>query len=84
MYCCVRPRTNQSHRLSVVASVKASEGPTSRVLLQTVQVQVKGKSGTADVVMLLDTGSDRTYISEALVRKIEPGGFTVSGLCGLW
>ena len=39
---------------------------------QTVQVQVKGKSGTADVVMLLDTGSDRTYISEALVRKVDP------------
>ena len=65
-------RTNQSNRLSVVASVKALEGPTSRVLLQTVQVQVKGKSGTADVVMLLDTGSDRTYISEALVRKVDP------------
>ena len=44
----------------------------SHVLLQTAKVKVRGSKGTADAVVLFDTGSDRTYMSERLVNAIGP------------
>ena len=40
--------------------------------METVRVQANGNKGVAEVTMLLYTGSDRSYISSALVRKINP------------
>ena len=42
------------------------------VLLQTVKVPVHGTRKTRDAVVLLDTGSNRTYISQNFVDKVGP------------
>ena len=57
---------------SVVSNVNSVTGVKTRVLLQTVRVMVQGRAGVSNAVILFDTGSDRTYISETLVRKIGP------------
>ena len=43
-----------------------------RVMLQTTSILVHGKCGVAEAVILFDTGSDKSYISETLVGKIGP------------
>ena len=45
---------------------------TGHVLFQAARVTVRGESGTAEAVIIFDTGSDRSYISERLVNKISP------------
>ena len=44
----------------------------SYVMLQTIKVNVKGKHKAMQAVVLLDTGSDRTYVSERIVNQIQP------------
>ena len=53
-------------RVSTVSAVPA------QVLLQTAKVNVHGKCGQVEAVVLFDSGADRTYISESLVNKIGP------------
>ena len=56
-----------------VSCVKAVTGVSfCRVLLQTTSILVHGKCGVAEAVILFDTGSDKSYISEALVGNIGP------------
>jgi hypothetical protein len=42
----------------------------SRVMLQTMQVKVHGSKGLTKATMLLDSGSDRTYVTQRLVRRL--------------
>ena len=42
------------------------------VLLQTVKVPVKGKKRVVDAIILFDTGSNRTYVSQNFVDKVSP------------
>ena len=44
----------------------------TNILLQTVKVPVKGKKKTMDAVVLFDTGSNRTYVSQNFVDKVSP------------
>ena len=46
--------------------------PDRKVFLQTAQITVKGQSGVTQATILFDTGSDRSYVSESLVKKIDP------------
>ena len=41
-----------------------------QVVLQTAKVKVLGPRGTCDVTLLFDSGSDRTYVSNKLVKKL--------------
>ena len=57
----------------VVSCVNAVTGVSSRrVLLQTTSVLVQGKCGVVEAVILFDTGSDKSYISEVFVGTIGP------------
>ena len=53
----------------VLASTSVSH---TDVLLQTVKVPVKGKKGKIDAVILFDTGSNRSYVSQDFVNKVGP------------
>ena len=44
----------------------------TNVLLQTVRVPVRGKKRTMNAVVLFDTGSNRTYVSQNFVDKVSP------------
>ena len=61
----IRPSVVQHTGISCVTS-RAS------VLLQTAKIKIVGNSGVTEAVVLFDTGSDKTYISEKLVNKINP------------
>ena len=61
--------TNATHSQS--HTVNSSSSDQSAVLLQTLKVSVKGKR-TAKAVILFDTGSDRTYVSQRLVDQVQP------------
>ena len=50
--------------------VNTTAEPHTDVLLQTLQISVRGKKGEAKVNVLFDTGSDRTYISQDLVKRV--------------
>ena len=41
-------------------------------ILQVAHVGVNGKRGIIEAAILFDTGSDRSYVSSALVRKVKP------------
>ena len=41
-------------------------------VLQTAKVHVKGKSGTVEATLLFDSGSDRSYVTSNLVKKVQP------------
>ena len=41
-------------------------------MLQTVKVPVKGKKRVVDAIILFDTGSNRTYVSQNFVDKVSP------------
>lgn len=43
----------------------------TEVILQTVEVQVRGRSGLVKANTLFDTGSDRSYISSELVSRVD-------------
>ena len=55
-----------------VSNVNSVSGTTTHVFLQTARVSVHGKCGVADVIIMFDTGSDKTYISSDLVDRIGP------------
>ena len=42
------------------------------VFLQTTKVNIRGTHGSTEAVVLFDTGSDKTYISQSVVDKIGP------------
>ena len=42
------------------------------IYLQTANIEVRGKGGTATATVLFDSGSDRSYISSSLADKIQP------------
>ena len=46
--------------------------PHLRVLLQIARVTACGNRDVTGVTVLIDTGSDRSYISESLIRRLEP------------
>ena len=62
--------SNITH-VGVASSVK-SVNNVRCTLLQTASVNVKGKQGIAKATLLFDSGSDRSYISCALVDKLKP------------
>ena len=51
-------------------NVMSPNGARTRVLLQSVRVKVHGVGGVVDATVLFDTGSDRSYITMDLVRKV--------------
>ena len=53
-------------------NVMSPSGARTRVLLQSVRVKVHGVGGVVDATVLFDTGSDRSYITTDLVRKVGP------------
>ena len=56
---------------SSVANVSCVALGQSSVLLQTTKVVVQGPSGKTEVNVLFDSGSDKTYITDNLVRKLK-------------
>ena len=44
----------------------------NQVLLQVAKVRVKGSKGVSEAIVMFDTGADRSYISEELVKKTAP------------
>lgn len=65
---------NVISNVTVASSVNSKTGVSSRVLLQIGRVPIccNSKSGSIDAVVLFDTGSDRTYVTEAFVEKAKP------------
>ena len=57
---------------SATNNVLSPSGARTRVLLQSVRVKVHGVGGVVDATVLFDTGSDRSYITTDLVRKVGP------------
>ena len=55
-----------------VAHSDLTHPQTGHVLLQAARVRVRGEAGTAEAVVIFDTGSDRSYISERMVNLISP------------
>ena len=60
---------SKSHSVSLTSSASL---PKQDVLLQTLKISVGGKGGKKKVLVLFDTGADRTYISQDLVNCIKP------------
>jgi hypothetical protein len=40
--------------------------------MQTVEVEIHGRSGVTKANVMFDTGSDRSYVSTEIVKKIDP------------
>ena len=57
---------------STTNDVLSPSGARTRVLLQSVRVKVHGVGGVVDATVLYDTGSDHSYITTDLVRKVGP------------
>ena len=57
---------------SAINNVLSPSGTRTRVLLQSVRVKVHGVGSVVDATVLFDTGSDRSYITTDLVRKVGP------------
>ena len=69
--------TNTDKHTSSSVNISASSFSASSVthtdtLLQTIEVSVRGRGGRSKAVILFDTGSNRSYITEELVGKIKP------------
>ena len=64
--------TPQNHSVSNTTQSKVySSSSDTNVLLQTLKVSVKGRK-TVKANILFDTGSDRTYVSQSLVDRVQP------------
>ena len=61
-----------SHSTSAVSNSQNDVKKCYRVRLQTARTSARGKQGVTDVNILFDTGSDRSYVSSSLVKKIQP------------
>ena len=68
----VKSGTATAHSSASLSVLGATTQNRYRVLLQTLRVTVRGGRVVDDVTILLDTGCDRSYISSALVRRVEP------------
>ena len=65
--------TSVSHSASEsVALASSSPSCHTDVLLQTLRVSATGRSGKRKILVLFDTGSDRTYVSQDLVDRVKP------------
>ena len=64
--------TNSSVGTVHLSSVNTVSEKPNQVLLQTAKVSVLGQSGAAEVIVLFDTGSDKSYVSSRLVEKVGP------------
>ena len=70
--------------MSPVLNVKVTDDcvpeckPHRGTVLQTAKVNVSGKKGSLPVTILFDSGSDFTYISGSLVKKIQPEWITAN------
>lgn len=60
--------TNVSH--VGVACSKRIKG--YRTVLQTARVQVHGRTGKVEATLLFDSGSDRSYVSSFLIKRVGP------------
>ena len=83
---CLRNRNSENSKLNTfegsthdkgensnsVSTTALSVRRSSNVILQTIQVSIRGHNGIANANMLLDTGSDRSYISSEFVERIGP------------
>ena len=61
-----------SHSTSAVSNSQNDVKKCYRVRLQTARTSARGKQVVTDVNILFDTGSDRSYVSSSLVKKIQP------------
>ena len=61
-----------SDKVEVVSNVNAVTGATTHALLQIIRVPAEGQTGVSPAVVLFDTGSDKTYVSSSLVKRIDP------------
>ena len=61
---------NTGHNFVGVAHSGLKHHQTGHVLFQAARVTIRGEAGAAEAVIIFDTGSDRSYISERLVSKI--------------
>ena len=68
----VKSGTATAHSSASLSVLGATTQNRYRVLLQTLRVTVRGGCVVDDVTILLDTGCDKSYISSALVRRVEP------------
>ena len=68
----VKSGTATAHSSASLSVLGATTQNRYRVLLQTLRVTVRGGRVVDDVTILLDTGCDRSYISSALVCRVEP------------
>ena len=65
--------TNAEPKVSHIGISHQNNPCTNKVVLLTARVKVAGTSGcTTNATVLFDTGSDRTYVSSSLVRKVKP------------
>ena len=63
-------RTNAG--VSHIGVSQSTVSSNTQILLQIVRVPVKGTKGVSGVIVLFDTGADRTYVTESLVGRIGP------------
>ena len=72
--------------VSHVGVTQSTVSSNTQVLLQIVQVPVRGEKGVSDAIVLFDTGGDRTYVTESLVDRIGPEwvGTPYHIMCSLW
>ena len=68
----VKSGTATAHSSASLSVPGATTQNRYRILLQTLRVTVRSGRVVDDVTILLDTGCDRSYISSALVRRVEP------------
>ena len=54
----------------VKASLSCNSGDDRCVVLPTASVLVQGRAGPVPATLLFDTGSDRSYVSEALMKRV--------------
>ena len=65
------PHSNSSPGLSSIEdTVKTKEVTKTNVLMQTATITVKGSS-SMPICLILDTGSQRTYVTETLAREMK-------------
>ena len=65
--------TNSNLSLASNSNVHANSENSKRVILQTADVTASGCTGKSGIVtVLFDTGSDRSYVSSRLVKRVEP------------
>ena len=80
----VKSGTATTHSSASRSVLGATTQNRYRVLLQTLLVTVRSGRVVDDVTILLDTGCYRSYISSALVRRVEPGWVPNAIIYTIW